>query len=398
MRDTPTYSRMSFATLYGTASNGKTKEWSIGITALDDGTAQITTSYGYEDGKKQTQTRIVLTGKNIGKKNATSAFEQATAEARTAWTKKTEENYAPRGAAASACASAAASVAASAACSAVSRSKEIDQEVPLPMLAHDYHKSAKKIVYPCYVQPKLDGTRCVGIPQRGLFSRRRKAYPHLEHLRAELDRLPSQMMLDGELYSDVLSFQTIVGMVKKETLSAAEEKEQLGIQFHVYDLVDAHTTFSERHTALRALFDTHAFEYLVLVDTQQAANEAAMKTQHDAYVAAGYEGIMLRNPKGAYVHRRSYDLQKYKEFCSEEFKVTGFEEGDGAEKGCVIWVCQTDEGKSFRCRPAGTREDRQADFQRGEDFVGQLLTVKFQELTDDGIPRFPVGIAFRDYE
>ena len=75
-----------------------------------------------------------------------------------------------------------------------------------------------------------------------------------------------------------------------------------------------------------------------------------------------------------------------------------YKEGEGQEAGCVIWVCKTDEGKVFHCRPRGTREDRALQFQHGADFVGKKLTVRYQELTDTKLPRFPVGIAFRDYE
>ena len=79
-------------------------------------------------------------------------------------------------------------------------------------------------------------------------------------------------------------------------------------------------------------------------------------------------------------------------------EVVGVEQGVGLEDGCVIWVCQTKEGKTFHCRPRGTREDRQQLFENGKDYVGKMLTVRYQENTDEGLPRFPVGITFRDYE
>jgi DNA ligase-1 len=72
--------------------------------------------------------------------------------------------------------------------------------------------------------------------------------------------------------------------------------------------------------------------------------------------------------------------------------------GDGVEKGCVVWICQTEEGKEFACRPRGTREERQQLFESGDNYIGKMLTVRYQEKTDDGLLRFPVGIAIRDYE
>jgi DNA ligase-1 len=123
-----------------------------------------------------------------------------------------------------------------------------------------------------------------------------------------------------------------------------------------------------------------------------------MKEQHARFVADGYEGIMLRNTAGLYKNVRSVDLLKYKEFFDDEYEVVGFKEGEGGEKGCVLWMCKTEKGDTFHCRPRGTREDRTELFQKGATYIGKKLTVRFQELTDDGIPRFPVGIAFRDYE
>lgn len=123
-----------------------------------------------------------------------------------------------------------------------------------------------------------------------------------------------------------------------------------------------------------------------------------MKESHARYVAEGYEGIMLRNAAGVYRGVRSKELQKYKEFQDDEYEVIDFRQGEGQEEGCVLWVCRTPSGTPFSVRPRGTREDRAALYQKGADYVGQRLTVRFQELTDDGVPRFPVGIAFRDYE
>ena len=64
----------------------------------------------------------------------------------------------------------------------------------------------------------------------------------------------------------------------------------------------------------------------------------------------------------------------------------------------MVWIVETENGQEFRVRPEGTRELRREWFENGDDYIGEMLTVKFFELTDDGVPRFPVGIAIRDYE
>jgi DNA ligase-1 len=87
-----------------------------------------------------------------------------------------------------------------------------------------------------------------------------------------------------------------------------------------------------------------------------------------------------------------------KTFLDDEFEIVSFTQATGSDAGTVIWECTTPEGNIFSVRPRGTREEKRIYFQNGEDYIGQQLTVRYQELTDDGIPRFPVGISIRDYE
>jgi DNA ligase-1 len=334
----------------------------------------------------QVSEKVISQGKNIGKKNETTPVQQATSEARASWIKMKESGYSE---AIKEEVDNAASV----------RGKGIAADVPLPMLAHEYQKRGKGFPFPqCFTQPKLDGTRCVGIPGRGLFSRLRKTIPHMEHILAELNRIPSHLILDGELYTNELTFQEIVGLVKKETLKVGDLEKQLKIKYHVYDIIDSTMTYEERLQELSSLWLTHTFEHIYMVPTHRCGSEAEMKTQHGIFVQQGYEGIMLRASKGLYKNVRSVDLLKYKEFFDDEYEVVGFKEGEGGEKGCVLWTCKTEKGDIFHCRPRGTHEERAELYQKGAAYIGKKLTVRFQELTDDGIPRCPVGIAFRDYE
>lgn len=382
-----------FAPLFGEATTGKTKAWSVRVFE-QDGSGVIQTTHGYVDGKKQVNEKVISEGKNIGKKNETTPLQQAINEARTAWTKKKESGYAPiaGGAGAKAMDEDVESV------ESCGRSKGIDEDVPLPMLAHDYNKRGKGFKFPCYVQRKYDGTRCVGMPGKGLFSRNRKRYPHMSHIVGEINRLPEGVILDGELYSDTLTFQEIVGLVKRETLKKGDDEKQLQIKLHVYDIVNNSIPYEARMANLQLIFKRYTFKHLILVDTTVCETEDRMKELHAQFVSEGFEGIMLRSSNGLYKNSRSADLLKYKEFFDNEYEVVGFKEGEGLESGCVLWICKTPDGNVFNCRPRGTREDRVALFGRGDEFIGKQLTVRYQELTDEGIPRFPVGITFRDYE
>jgi ATP-dependent DNA ligase len=384
----------SFPELQGEAQTGKTKMWSVRVLERN-GSGVIETTHGYVDGKKQVNEKIISEGKNIGKKNETTPLQQAINEARSAWVKKKESGYSPLGVIDEA--GVGNSDEESVDNEACGRGKGVDEDVPSPMLAHDYNKRGKSIKFPCFVQRKFDGTRCVGMPGKGLFSRNKKRYPHMEHIIAEINKLPSTIVLDGELYSDTLTFQEIVGLVKRESLKKGDDEKQLQIKFHIYDIIND-MPYEQRYANLQMLFNKYKFKHLVLVKTDVCESEEKMKELHAQYVAEGYEGLMLRNKLGGYKNARSADLQKFKEFFDDEYTVVNYREGEGLEAGCVIWICETKEGKQFACRPRGTREDRIELYASGDKYIGKELTVRYQELTSDGLPRFPVGISFRDYE
>jgi hypothetical protein len=400
----------SFPELQGEAQTGKIKTWSIRVLERDV-TGVIETTHGYVDGKKQVNEKIISVGKNIGKKNETTPLQQAVSEAKASWIKKKESGYSPLGVTTTP--------------STVSditkrvvavnlndgddggdeasdvddngRGKGIDKDVPSPMLAHDFLKRGKSIKFPCYAQRKYDGTRCVAISGKGLFSRNKKRYPHLDHIVAEVNKLSNTIILDGELYSDTLTFQEIVGIVKRESLKEGDQEKQIQIKLHVYDIINE-SPYELRYANLQMLFNKYKFKHLVLVKSDICESEEAIKELHARYVAEGFEGLMLRNKTGLYKNSRSVDLQKVKAFETEEFKIVAYKEGEGLEAGCVIWVCEAENGLQFACRPRGTREERIELYSNGNKYVGKMLSVRYQEMTDSQVPRFPVGIAIRDYE
>jgi len=204
--------------------------------------------------------------------------------------------------------------------------------------------------------------------------------------------VPPGTVLDGELYSESHRFQELVGLVKRAQCDTS------AVFLWVYDVLLPEEPYSARYEYLcRTLGGVGAVRLLPATTVSSAAE---VQLAHAQFVQEGYEGIILRNSAGKYrTGVRSADLQKHKHFHDGEFKVVGFTEGEGGETGCVLWICQTDAQQSFTVRPRGTREERATAFAAAGERVGQMLTVRYQELTDAGIPRFPVGIAFRgEYE
>ena len=215
------------------------------------------------------------------------------------------------------------------------------------------------------------------------------------------------VVLDGELYTTEIPFEELAGLIKTKKLTPQDMEKLCVIEYHIYDIIDETLPYHARHDSIKKMFATVAAStassphklppYICLVETIEAKIQAEFKAEFSRFIEEGYEGIMLRNKIGMYrCNYRSHDLQKYKEFQEDEFLIVGFMEGDGRDKGTVIWVCETKEEKTFRVRPRGTIENRKKLFQMGEKYVGKMLTVIYQELTEEGKPRFPVGKDVRE--
>jgi len=121
---------------------------------------------------------------------------------------------------------------------------------------------------------------------------------------------------------------------------------------------------------------------------------------HDHFVDQGYEGIMIRDASSTYeVGKRSNFLLKFKKFQTEEYEIVGAKTGHGRDADAVIWVCKlNNEDRRFTVRPEGTIKQREDQYRDRKKYMGKMLTVRFQNLTDLGVPRFPIGVVVRDYE
>jgi DNA ligase-1 len=187
------------------------------------------------------------------------------------------------------------------------------------------------------------------------------------------------MVLDGELYRHDLEFHQITSMVRKKNHTDLSQ-----IQYHVYDVIQD-GGFEQRWT-YRELKDP-----LFRVETVKVHSLEEVEAYHTACVEKGYEGIMIRTPGGKYKKGRSKDLLKYKHFKTDEFLVVGH----GVGKGEIpVFICETSTGM-FSVMMKATLASKREMLPRAEDYYGQWLTVKYQELSPAGIPRFPVGIDFR---
>ncbi len=371
---TITASSPALATLYHQGKAGGIYSWKVWTEGAD-----IVTEYGLIDGEKQIA-RKTATPKNVGRSNETTAGEQATLEAAAMHKKKMDRKYAL-------------SV------------EEAQAELIRPMLASDFEKRKNRnVTYPAYVQPKLDGVRALAFwdgDQIEIMSRSGKSWRDIgsiEHIANALENtLPRDALFDGEIYAGVgETFQQTTRLVKKYRPGDSEK-----LVLHVYDVIDRDNLdqpFSERLEILNGLQFEPGYPVetvpSVLVENEQAVYEAQA-----AFVQDGFEGAMVRLTTGVYQYgARSFELLKVKSFLDAEFPIVGHKTGVGKFDGAIIWVCQVDDGKTFDVVPRGTMEERRAWYDNADTYYGQLLNVRYFEVSEDGVPRFPVGAGIRASE
>jgi DNA ligase-1 len=369
---------MKLETIYKKTKTGATQEWTIEVS--DN---RYRTHSGQCGGAITTNAWTVVYGKNVGKANGTTDEQQAMAEAVAKRTKKLESGYFED----------------------VNNINE--QQYFEPMLAAKWEDYKDKIQYPIYSQAKLDGIRCI-LTKNGMFSRNGKpiiSAPHIIDSVKPLFETNPDLIFDGELYADKFAndFNTIVSLVKKTKptdADLAESKKQ--IEYHIYDLPSSNKNFLHRAYDLGILFETRLemSKYCRLVDTRKAENEEMVMEQYGLLVDAGYEGQILR-VDAKYENKRSKSLLKHKSFIDEEFQILDIVEGEGNRSGTAGYmVFNTREGKRFKSNVKGTWDETAEMLKNKNQLIGKQATIKYFNLTPDGIPRFPyvINIDRSSYE
>ena len=260
-----------------------------------------------------------------------------------------------------------------------------------PMLAKDWYKEKNKVKFPIYSQPKLDGIRCI-VRADGMWSRNGKKIipaPHIFEAMKHLFEADPTLIFDGELYADKFAndFNAICSLVKKTKPTESDLLESAkAIEYHIYDLPSCEDVFTVRSTELSNI---DLPECCKLVPTYKVVCENDINKQYEIYINEGYEGQMLRLD-GEYENKRSKYLLKHKSFIDEEYTILGVEEGIGNKTGMVgSFIFESKTGKRFNSSPKFNWEECTKMWNDRENLIGKSATVKYFNLTPDGVPRFP---------
>ena len=282
-----------------------------------------------------------------------------------------------------------------------------------PMLAYPVSKKPIDYSKPVFMQPKLDGVRCLIQYERRVkpredvviaYSRTGKEWKNIQHILVELKpffQKHPNVVLDGELYNHDFKddFEQIISMTRKTKPDAwARQESKLCVQFHCYDIVNKKMKFSTRDNWIaKNLPTSYCVKHLI---TLYISDELSAKTGHQMNLDAGYEGSIIRLDT-PYQCKRSQSLRKFKDFQDAEANIIGYEEGKGKRTGTLgKFVMQDDDGNQFGCPPG--KGHNYKDLARMlieiHKYMGQRATFTYFERTKAGSYRHPLFKCIRNYE
>lgn len=409
-----------FDDLYARTSSGKINVWELTAKDLNIVEAGILISEGDFDGKK-TQTWRQTKGKNKGKMNATTDYEQACSEAESRWIKKKKQGYK------------------SLQDLGIDSVDDLEEALPFfrtdangiskPMKAQPYYKYISKTVdgkivktktnipvisFPCLGQPKLNGFRVIARWEtvkegEGIFaqevekvvfrSKEGLRYDILEHIEAEFTEDMFQLAnvayenglaFDGEMYIHNEILSEISSAVRKRN-----SKTPL-LEFRIFDLAIENMKQKERLELLTTILSTSKLSIKRVPHIRIESNEHAQLFTDDC-IKQGYEGAIFRDAKATYQFgKRAKTMVKLKRSEDKEFIIINVIGGDNSPE-LGVFVCIAENGEEFKVTPEGTHENKREYLSNKSNYIGKQLTVRFFERTITGVPFHAVGVV-RDYE
>ena len=282
-----------------------------------------------------------------------------------------------------------------------------------PMLAHKFDNKRVDWSKPVFIQPKLDGIRCI-MTADGCYSRNGKKFMNVQHLYTkaiqDLFKANPLLVIDGELYNHDLrdNFEKIVSLVRKQKPTSDDRKEARKlIQYHVYDFVMAYkgkldlieSDMNRYEKRMHQLVCSDMYgKHIRYVPARGVHSLDKAKEIHNDFLQQGYEGSILRLD-GPYKCGRSYDLMKFKDFSDTEAKIVSWVEGKGKRRGTIgKFIAVDSDGIRFGMPVMDNFKYLQKNFKNMQDWVGKTATFTYFERTRAGNYRHPLFKAIRDYE
>lgn len=382
-------------TLYQLDTNNNVKVWEIGVRN-NLTYSEIVVRSGRLNGKMVENVSIITAGKNDGRSNETNHYTQALSEMESTIKNQIRKGYVYE-------------------LKDAKNSAVLGSGIPAPMLAQKYDKDGKQkgsktlkqlglegkeII----VQPKLDGNRCMIKVENGtatMWTRKGDLMPvQLSHIIGDVEGLvlngiidiKGNFILDGELFSNEISFNTLNGLIKRVKASLEEIEKRKFIKFHIYDVM-----LNDGYEVRSKIVKEFETENIVVVPSFKIrANEEVIQEHLERFLNDGHEGLMIRQLGMGYDNKRSWQLLKVKVFEDEEFELIGFDED--VRKGFVgAFALKDKKGNIFRAGASGQSvEERTEMLNNPKKYIGKMATICFFGRSEYGIPRFPKFKSIRE--
>lgn len=405
-------------TLYTHAKTGSVRFWRGGVFMTDHQITKDTdlltmqkikadfngktkavrfTIYGQLNGKSTvTAPTIITEGKNIGRSNETTPFQQALSEVMSDYNKRLKSGSTK---------------------TIEAKLEGFDQIISRPienphrvhiMLLHSL--DWKKVVFPCYVQPKLDGIHAVVVYNGSIdiYTRSLTKSLNQPHISKALSFLSEKkwrgFYVTGELYIHEMERQKITSWANRSDFN---EKETL--IFNVFDVFtpDEALPFSKRLILAEEIVREADSPFVQMVETLSVDNKSAAEKYYSYMISEGYEGLVVRNASSLYEYGiskaiRSFGTMKWKVREDHEFTIIGFHDGIGKNKGLIIFEMETNtefiekfcnskgEIMNFSVVPSWSAEERSQAFQIGQSYIGKKATVSFDISSESCVVVQPV--------
>jgi len=293
-------------------------------------------------------------------------------------------------------------------------------------LATDSNDHQSKMTGTKRIECKLDGVRVLAVITKNtinLYSRNGKRFDNFPQIEADLESIKRKLnfrfdksngiVLDGEIVGE--SFQALMKQAQRKT-----NVETKDMTYYVFDSIPLEdfergywnaqqhkrTEILESH---RELFESTKSVKIMPgmdVDLDTAEGHDVMRRFATDAVAAGYEGIMIKDVNAPYECKRSSFWMKWKPVITVDLNIVGFEEGTGRNKarlGAII--CEgVDNERTVRVNVGSGFSDLDRDryWSERDQLLGHVVEVAADAVTQnqDGTYslRFPRFVRFRGFE
>lgn len=255
-----------------------------------------------------------------------------------------------------------------------------DDEGPPILLAHKWENDVDLTGW--WISEKLDGVRAFWDGER-FISRLGNEFFAPKWFTAQLPKVP----LDGELWGGRKLFQRTVGIVKRQDESELWRE----LKYVVFDAPKHGGVFEERVAFIDQTLTALKSEWLKACEHVICEGTEHLKRELARVEGLGGEGLMMRQPRSRYEAGRSSTLLKVKSFHDTEARVLEHLPGLGKHKGRLgALLVELPDGTKFNVGTGFSDVERE-----NPPKIGAVITFRYQELSNTGVPRFPSYVGER---